>query len=218
MDWRDIQSGTLEGTPEKPISISDSSGGSTPATSDRPSSWESISTDGSVTPNVSDGADDHAGTSPIPSTPSDDTAEKPPSTIDQSSPGSTSTSAPWPSGQISPASSGTAVRLPKESQSSDWSCSEFRLTSLLTPRLLDGSPIPPISTKLVNKNWANMKFPPRSEVPSRDRLEVLVDIYGSLIPVNQWIDGYHMPPFSEIQEGAVEDWEFHEMLKNGCFN
>ncbi|OQD74280.1 hypothetical protein PENDEC_c011G01403 [Penicillium decumbens] len=211
------QTNTVEGTPENPIGIPDSPGSSAQAIP-YSSSSEDIETDSSSAPLSSDAGHLLRNSHP-PSAPSDNTGGKPPSSAAHQSPAWAPTSPSWSiCSEASPASSETEQRTCKNSQGIDWRRSEFRLTSFIRPRRFEGFPIPPISCKLANQNWANMAFPPRTEGPSRDRIKVRVDVYGTFIPVDRWIDGHHIPTFPNTQEGAVEDSEFYDMLKAGWFD
>lgn len=50
------------------------------------------------------------------------------------------------------------------------------------------------------------------------RTEVRVDIYGTCIPVDKWIDGYHIPALPKIRGDGLRDVDFYEMLADGWFD
>lgn len=58
--------------------------------------------------------------------------------------------------------------------------------------------------------------------PSREssaaRREVRLDIYSTPIPVDKWIDGYHIPAPRKVKRDALSDAEFYKMLAEGWFD
>lgn len=56
------------------------------------------------------------------------------------------------------------------------------------------------------------------EKPTTARTEVCIDIYGTCIPVDKWIDGYHVPALPRIRGDGLSDVEFYEMLADGWFD
>lgn len=68
------------------------------------------------------------------------------------------------------------------------------------------------------KTLAKEKSIWRSREPSAARKEVRLDIYGTCIPVDKWIDGYHIPAPPKIRRDALSDAEFFRMLSEGWFD
>lgn len=57
-----------------------------------------------------------------------------------------------------------------------------------------------------------------SREPKASRKEVRLDAYGTCVPVDKWIDGYHIPAPPKIRSDALSDVEFFKMLAEGWFD
>lgn len=68
------------------------------------------------------------------------------------------------------------------------------------------------------KTLANGESIRRSREPSAARNEMRLDIYGTCIPVDKWIDGYHIPAPPKVRHDALSDAEFFKMLAEGWFD
>lgn len=68
------------------------------------------------------------------------------------------------------------------------------------------------------KTLGDKKLPSPRRESTATRTEVRVDIYGTCIPADKWIDGYHIPALPKIRRDGLSDAEFYEMLSDGWFD
>ena len=78
--------------------------------------------------------------------------------------------------------------------------------------------IPPFhrSSKLVNKNWANLSFPYRVKKPVVRVSYGVRGYFRQFFPAEKTINRLTLSKFADIQGGAVDNATFNEMLKTGA--